>query len=82
MQIDLRPHQKEWLEKAIELAFATGITIYDSSYIGLANVLNAPVITADERLIKKVKQPYLVHISEVGRAGGVSTSDPKRSKQH
>lgn len=69
LQIDLRPPQKEWLEKATELAFATGITIYDSSYIGLAKVLNAPVITADERLIKKVEQPGLIHISEVGRVG-------------
>ena len=71
LQIDLRSHQKEWIEKFIEVAFKTGITLYDSAYIGLADVLGTTVITADERLIKKVKHPSLVHISDVGGSKGV-----------
>ena len=65
MQIDLHPSQKEWMEKSIELAFKIGITLYDSVYIGLADVLGTTVITADEQLIKKTKHPRLVHIKDV-----------------
>ncbi|MFQ6123643.1 MAG: type II toxin-antitoxin system VapC family toxin [Candidatus Heimdallarchaeota archaeon] len=71
LQIDLRSPQKVWMKKSIEIAFKMKITLYDSVYIGLADALGVPVITADKRLIKLVKYPNLVHISDVGGPRGI-----------
>jgi predicted nucleic acid-binding protein len=52
-------------EKTIENALKYGITIYDSSYISLAEVEDRPFYTADERLLTKLKgNSYVHHITE------------------
>ena len=40
-----------YLERTIELALALDITIYDASYVALAEILACPLYTADEALI-------------------------------
>jgi len=39
---------------ALELGIATGLTAYDASYVALAMRLNKILITADEKLLRKV----------------------------
>lgn len=47
--IELR-YTSDLLPSALGIAAETGRTVYDSCYIALAQALNAPCVTADERL--------------------------------
>ena len=52
-------------EKTIENAFKYGITVYDSSYLSLAELEGKTLYTADEKLLAKAKDaPWIRHISE------------------
>lgn len=42
-------------EESLELALAHGISVYDASYVTLAQHLGAPFVTADERLVRKLE---------------------------
>ncbi|WP_206346047.1 type II toxin-antitoxin system VapC family toxin [Sulfolobus sp. S-194] len=53
------------LDEMVSLSLRYGITIYDAAYIALGKVLNEKVYTADERLIRKVKElPFVIHIKD------------------
>jgi len=55
-------------EKTIENALKYGITIYDSSYLSLADLESKTLYTADEKLLAKLKDnPCVRHISEYKR---------------
>ncbi|MBS7611530.1 type II toxin-antitoxin system VapC family toxin [Candidatus Bathyarchaeota archaeon] len=55
-------------ERTIENALKYDITIYDSSYISLAEVEDKPLYTADEKLLMKLKGNfYAHHITEYKR---------------
>ncbi len=54
-QITLFDLKGELAVKSIELAMRRGLTIYDASYIALAQILNAELYTADEKLIRKTQ---------------------------
>ncbi len=57
----------EYADLTIEAAETNGITIYDSSYVGLALKLNTQLLTADRQLIRKLRGKYAklaVHISD------------------
>jgi predicted nucleic acid-binding protein len=55
MQIGLVLHRfEELIYDAIQIAFENDITIYDALYVSLSNILEAPLITYDEILLKKV----------------------------
>ena len=41
--------------KSVEMAMRKGLTIYDASYLALAQVLDTVLYTADEKLIRKSK---------------------------
>ena len=43
-----------YLLDALSAVYSSGITIYDATYIGLASYLKTKLITADERLIRKI----------------------------
>jgi predicted nucleic acid-binding protein len=45
----------ELMEQALELAWRWDITAYDATYLALTERLNASFVTADERLLKRVK---------------------------
>ncbi len=49
----------ELMERALELALRWNITAYDASYLALAERLKASLVTADEKLIKRIKSPNL-----------------------
>lgn len=52
-------------EKTIENALKHGITIYDSSYLSLAELESKTLYTVDEKLLAKLKDnPRVHHITE------------------
>lgn len=51
------------LEPALEIAFETGRTVYDSCYLALAILSDAELVTADERLFNALKDgPHRRHL--------------------
>lgn len=42
-------------EEALDLALRREISVYDASYVALAQHLEAPFVTADERLVRKLE---------------------------
>jgi len=64
-QITLFNLQGELAVKSIELAMRRGLTIYDASYVALAQILNTELYTADEKLIRKTQGLNIVkHITQ------------------
>ncbi len=59
----LLPLEGELAVKSVENSFRYGVSIYDSAYLSLGIVRDAPVYTADQRLIDKVRHRSLRHIS-------------------
>jgi predicted nucleic acid-binding protein len=59
---DLYSLEGEYSRKTVEVTFKNNITIYDSSYISLAIIKNAFMITADEDFIKKLRENYSNYI--------------------
>lgn len=50
---------------AMELARRHSITLYDASYLLLAQALRCPLVTADERLLARLKGvPLALHLKE------------------
>lgn len=50
------------------LARQHGLTVYDASYVALAHALRCPLITADERLLARLKGvPRIFHLRELGK---------------
>jgi len=45
--VDLMP-------RAFAISLAQGVTVYDSLYVALAEKLDIPMVTADERLIRRM----------------------------
>ena len=57
MQIGLVLHRfEELIYDAIKIAFENDITIYDALYVSLSKSLEAPLITYDEMLLKKLNR--------------------------
>lgn len=58
------------LEGALEIALATGRSIYDSVYVALAVALECRLVTADERLVNALAGgPLASHVLWVGVPG-------------
>ena len=56
-QLDLEfHHSNTLLDEAFEVALNTGLAIYDATYIALADQLNVPLLTADQRLTNALAQ--------------------------
>jgi len=56
----------EVFEPAIELAFSYDITIYDAAYIAVSRKLHIPLLTADYKLLAKIKDlPLVVPLKEM-----------------
>lgn len=61
----LYPLKGEYAEKTLEIAFKNDVTVYDASYIALAMIRGTQMYTADERLIKKLKEDYLKYVKNI-----------------
>lgn len=56
MSIGLIVHGlEELLERAVEIAFENDLTIYDSVYAALAEILGATLITFDSEILRRIK---------------------------
>lgn len=52
------------LGEALHLALEREVTVYDASYAVLANRMGASLITADERFVRRMRDPKVVPLSE------------------
>ena len=66
LQVALYLPEKGWMEGVVETAYTYGITIYDACYIALAKNLKTSLYTADKKLLERVNDPAIRHISELG----------------
>jgi len=55
MDMEIITPTSDIINRSISMAFERDITIYDASYVALAEELEIPLITADENLYEKVK---------------------------
>ncbi len=51
LQLALQEPDASWMDASVTIAFERGLTLYDASYVGLAEHLRAPLYTADARLL-------------------------------
>ncbi|OGD87297.1 hypothetical protein A2164_04040 [Candidatus Curtissbacteria bacterium RBG_13_35_7] len=56
--------QKNLLEQALEMAIKLDISSYDASYIVLAEYLQSPFFTADQKLYIRAKSKYVKKLQE------------------
>lgn len=65
--LQVRP-ATEYVTAALEIAITHGITVYDATYVALAHALDAPLVTADERLVRALagRGHQLVRLGELG----------------
>ncbi len=54
---------EETVAEALSLAMSYNISAYDASYVAVARLVDAPLVTADERLIRKVGESDIPIIS-------------------
>jgi len=54
MGLSLHAVTRERLVRAVEIAFAHDVTIYDAAFIALAEEFRSDFITADERLARQL----------------------------
>ncbi|MBI3828695.1 MAG: type II toxin-antitoxin system VapC family toxin [Planctomycetes bacterium] len=45
---------RDLVPRSLEIALQTGSSVYDGRYVALAECINAPFITADEALLRKI----------------------------
>ena len=64
MQLSLQQLDERQIQKATDLAFNYGITIYDSTYLALSETSELTLYTADDRLIEKTAHPRIRHIRD------------------
>lgn len=48
----------------MDLAVKYNISVYDASYVALAEITNSEFYTADDKLIKAAKLPFIKHIRD------------------
>ena len=47
--------ERDAADAALRLASQLGLSYYDASYVALAETLNCPLITADQRLARRIR---------------------------
>ncbi len=77
--IDIIIPTKEVIQKAIHLALKYNITVYDSYYLALAEVLGFVLITADKNLYTKIEEKK--HIMLIGDIGMNERNGKEESKE-
>ncbi len=64
LQLAIVPFEKEWAKNASDISFKYGLTFYDASFIAAAKYLNAPLYTADKKILENVKEPFVKAVVE------------------
>lgn len=64
LQILFHPFASELAQRATEVAYRLGITLYDAAYVALASLRNGVLYTADGELVTKASADNVLHISE------------------
>lgn len=65
LNFDFTVHwSKELLKDTLQKALDLNITSYDAAYVVLAESLQIPLYTADEKLVKKVKSPLVKSLGD------------------
>ena len=62
-KIWLAPLEGDLAYKCVENSIRHGISVYDSAYISLGQIREIPVYSADRRLINRVGDERIRHIS-------------------
>jgi len=60
LHLQVKPTNFELLRKANAIAWAYKVTIYDATYVALAEQVGYPLITADDVMVKKLKGHSIV----------------------
>ena len=60
------------LQSALRLSCEHDVSVYDACYVALADALGIPVITADDRLVRRLEgtRHAVVHLRDVGAGRG------------
>lgn len=62
IEINIITPTLEILERTIEIAYSKEISIYDATYIALAEIINFGFITADKKLLRKTNDLGFVYL--------------------
>ncbi len=60
LQIQFFEPSPPLLRRAIDVAYSSGITVYDAAFVALATELGCPFVTADHRLVTRVGSPAVL----------------------
>ncbi len=55
LQIDLIAPSRELIEKSMEAAYLYGLTVYDSCYLALGELMGVEVYTSDKKFYERAK---------------------------
>lgn len=61
MQIRIVNGSREMIKEATHLAYLYDVTVYDAAFMAIAEYLNVPFITADDKLSQKLRNASYVH---------------------
>lgn len=61
-RIQLAETDSRALERATEIAYAWSISVYDALFLGLAEELGCPLVTADRKAFAKVSMPIEIRL--------------------
>lgn len=65
LHLEIIDPSKEMIERIVSLARDYGTSIYDSSYLALANMLDVNMVTADGNFWKKIKHDSHVQLLKI-----------------
>ena len=55
MEFDVRTVESNMVEKAIEIAYAYKVSVYDSCYLALSQIEDKPFIIANYKFVERIK---------------------------
>ncbi len=66
LQISLFSPDGGLMDLSTEIAFAHGLSFYDSTYVALAITTSSTCYTADDEVVKRMSKDWVRHISTLG----------------